>query len=379
LKKQIKVIVFIDWFYPAYKAGGPIKSVFNIVQSLKSEVDFLIVTSNQDVDGEILDIQPNEIIEKDGYDIVYFDRAHQKKSEYKKLYDGFTAEVIYHNSVFSKNFTLKPLLCFRKYKVKQLIAPRGMLGRGALAIKPLKKKLFLRLFKRMFRKNKMLHWHASTSLERNEIVKVFGKDSKVIVAQNLSSASVKRKLAVDTKNVGELKLVFVSRISSKKNLLFALELFQDLKSHEKLSLEIYGPIEDELYWKKCLLIIDADSRITYNGNLKPTVITPVLQQHHFLILPTQHENYGHAIAEAINVGVPVLISDHTPWRDLASDKVGFDLSLTEMDNWKSTIEALIRLDQASYEEMVVACHKYSLDHIVSEELVQENRKLFGLD
>ena len=100
MKKQIKVIVFIDWFYPAYKAGGPIKSVFNIVQSLKSEVDFLIVTSNQDVDGEILDIQPNEIIEKDGYDIVYFDRAHQKKSEYKKLYDGFTAEVIYHNSVF---------------------------------------------------------------------------------------------------------------------------------------------------------------------------------------------------------------------------------------------------------------------------------------
>ena len=87
-----------------------------------------------------------------------------------------------------------------------------MLGRGALAIKPLKKKLFLSLFKRMFRKNKMLHCHASTSLERNEIVKVFGKDSKVIVAQNLSSASVKRKLAVDTKNVGELKLVFVSRI-----------------------------------------------------------------------------------------------------------------------------------------------------------------------
>ena len=374
-----KVLIFIDWFYPAYKAGGPIKSVFNIVESLKSEIDFLIVTSNQDVDGEVIDIQPNQVIEKDGFKVVYLDVAHQKKNKYKEFFDEFNADLIYYNSIFSKNFTLKPLLYFRKKGVKQRIAPRGMLGRGALAIKPFKKKLFLKFFKRMFRKNEKLSWHASTRLEKNEIQTVFGEKSNVFVAQNLSSASLKRKLAVDFKRVDELKLVFVSRISIKKNLLFALELFQNSKTHQKLSLDIYGPIEEEVYWKKCRLIIDADPRITYKGILKPTGITSVLQQNHFFILPTQHENYGHAIAEAINAGVPVLISDNTPWSNLAAFNVGHDLPLTEIDLWKGRLETLIQLDQASYEKLVIACYEYSLDKIVSKELVQENRKLFGLD
>ena len=34
------------------------------------------------------------------------------------------------------------------------------------------------------------------------------------------------------------------------------------------------------------------------------------------LLPTGGENFGHAIFEALSCGVPVLISDQTPWRGL---------------------------------------------------------------
>ena len=34
------------------------------------------------------------------------------------------------------------------------------------------------------------------------------------------------------------------------------------------------------------------------------------------LLPTGGENFGHAIFEALSCGVPALISDRTPWRDL---------------------------------------------------------------
>ena len=44
-----KILIFIDWFTPGFKAGGPIKSVSNIVNSLFNEFDFYIITSDRDI------------------------------------------------------------------------------------------------------------------------------------------------------------------------------------------------------------------------------------------------------------------------------------------------------------------------------------------
>jgi len=32
-----KILVLQDWYYPGFKAGGPIKSIRNIVNNLKDE------------------------------------------------------------------------------------------------------------------------------------------------------------------------------------------------------------------------------------------------------------------------------------------------------------------------------------------------------
>ena len=79
MESKPKVLIFVDWFLPGYKAGGPIKSVANIVQSLKEELDFSIVTSNTDF-GETepyTGIQPNEWLQQDGFRVMYQDTAHR--------------------------------------------------------------------------------------------------------------------------------------------------------------------------------------------------------------------------------------------------------------------------------------------------------------
>jgi len=43
-----KILIFIDWFLPGYKAGGPIRSVANLTAHLFSEFEFLIITRNND-------------------------------------------------------------------------------------------------------------------------------------------------------------------------------------------------------------------------------------------------------------------------------------------------------------------------------------------
>ena len=43
-----QVLVFIDWYKPYYKAGGPVRSMVNLVEHLSDRIDFHIVTSDRD-------------------------------------------------------------------------------------------------------------------------------------------------------------------------------------------------------------------------------------------------------------------------------------------------------------------------------------------
>lgn len=52
-------MLVIDWFDPAYKAGGPIRSAVNFVRQLKDEFEIFVLTSDRDLN----DIKPmNSIV-----------------------------------------------------------------------------------------------------------------------------------------------------------------------------------------------------------------------------------------------------------------------------------------------------------------------------
>lgn len=373
------VLIFIDWFYPAYKAGGPIKSVFHIVESFHKEFNFHIVTSNSDIGEELLEIKNDQWIKEEYYNIIYLSKQRQKIGTYKNIVRELQPKCIYYNNMYSLNFGIKPLWAFKKLKdVKQIVAPRGMLGEGALKLKSTKKQLFLKLAKPLLF-NEHLLWHASSEQEKVEIRNAIGKNAKVHIAKNATTKPHKRPIDKISKVKGELKLIFISRISTKKNLLYLIELIVDLKHLPNLSLDIYGPIEDKSYWESCKMLIEADGRINYKGLLKPFEIHNTLHQYDFFILPTLHENFGHAIVEGINAGVPIIISKYTPWQDLEQHNVGFDLDLSDENQWKSVIENLVELDANAYKKMVDSCFDYANQFIVNSTNLAANKKLFSLE
>jgi len=371
-----KILIFIDWFYPAYKAGGPLKSVFNLVQALKKEFDFSIVTSNRDLDGEILEVVPNEWSNYEGIDVIYLTKEKQKRKIYRAIFEEKKVDVVYYNSLFSLNFLLKPYRLFKQYEVKQVICPRGMFGEGSLAVKAKKKKVFLSLAKRYIFDKKQTIWHATSEQEAKDIEKNLGRGIKVVIAQNLSSQPINRDLSEVTKVKNELKLVFIARVLPIKNLLFALELIQELKEEKGLTLDIYGPIEEETYWKKCKAIIERDDRIQYRGVVKPQDIATTLQQYHFYILPTLHENYGHSIVEALLAGLPIVISQATPWSNLKLAGVGADLDMGDKAEWMEYLKEALALTQDDYEQMVQNCYAYVEEHILSAKTIEDARKVF---
>lgn len=372
-----KLLIFIDWYYPAFKAGGPIKSVHNIASALKEEMDISIVTSAYDLDGVALleNVEPNTWIERDGVQVIYLDKNHQQKSFIKQCIKVVSPDIVYFNSLFSRSFTLTPLLLSKKLGIKKIIlAPRGMLGKAALEIKPLKKRLFISI-SRIFGLFNDIIWHASSELEKQEIEWLFGKASTIVIAQNISGVVSERLISTDFKQKGELKLIFFSRINSKKNLKLAIEVLVGL-NQAGISLDIYGPVEDDEYWEECKILMNSSTvAINYKGLIHPENLINTLQQYHFLLFPTKHENYGHVITESLCAGLPVIISEHTPWRNLEKSNVGYDLPLT-LDAFFSVLAELVEEENSTYNLKVAAASNYSKTYIVHSSIIEQNRKLF---
>lgn len=372
---KTKVLIFIDWYYPAFKGGGPIKSIDLIIKALADQNEFTIITSNKDADGKELNLKSNHLYERDYYRIIYLSSEHENAKQLRKLYHEIQPDIIYYNSLFSLNYTLIPYLLFKGYEnIQNILAPRGMLGEGALSIKPIKKKVFLLLSRFLFFKSSLV-WHASTPEEKAEIICAYPK-AKVHVAQNISGAISSRSINENFKNENQLDIIFISRISEKKNLLFLLKIFKNLKALSNATFRIFGPIEDQSYWKECKTLIDQDQRIDYKGTLNPDEIVKNLQQNHLYVLPSLNENYGHSIVESINSGVPVLISDQTPWKNIKDEGIGNDISLTNEKKWEDSIIRFYQMNMNDYSDCVDACYNYSKRHFFKQEIIDRNRLLF---
>ncbi len=350
MKNKPVILVFIDWFLPGFKAGGPIRSIANMIELLHENFHFKIVTSDRDLgdSSPYPAIQTDKWIRREKYDIIYLS-PEKRISKIKKILHTENFQKIYLNSLFSVYFTILPLVLLKQKKLSEkiILAPRGMLGEGALTIKPVKKKLFLSVANAMgIFKN--ITWHATTNDEEESILRYFGHKLRIFKVQNLNKNTDKNFIPI-IKKPSQLNLVFLSRITHKKNLLYGINILQQIDV-KGIKLDIYGSIEDEEYWRKVEKAIQKLKNIvvSYKGELHPDNVIKTLSQYHYLFLPTKHENYGHVIAEALNAGCGLIISDQTPWRNLEQSGVGFDIPLCEESSFIEAIQKAYRQDQKSF-------------------------------
>ena len=382
LEKRKKVVVLIDWYLPGYKAGGPIQSVANMVERMKKVFDFAIITSDTDANEtspypEIKSDEWNTL--PDGTRVYYFSKKELQFSTLKKIMLKEQADVIYLNSLFSVFFTIYPLLIRKRFMPsrKTVLAPRGMLGKGALHIKPLKKKLFL-LASRVVGIYKNITWHASTDLEKQEVIKIFGKNQRVRIATNLTAPKPIPEFK-RVKEKGKARFFFLSRISTKKNLLATIQVFQQIPAGTNASLDIYGPIDDPVYWEACkeaMKKTPAHLQILYKGAIANEASNRMMADYHFSLLQTQHENFGHSIVESLAAGCPVIISDQTPWRKLESSKAGWDIPLTDESALINTLIACCAMDQQTFDLWSRSAFEYASSIINDPALIDANSALF---
>ena len=90
----------------------------------------------------------------------------------------------------------------------------------------------------------------------------------------------------------------------------------------------------------CIRDRPSNIRAVYKGEVPPDQVKRTLARHDLFFFPTRGENFGHVIFESLAAGVPVLISDQTPWSDVETHEVGWSLPLSSMSAFGMAIEAL---------------------------------------
>jgi len=378
LKNKKNIVVFIDWFAPGYKAGGPVRSCLNLVEHLKSEFNFYIITSDTDY-GET---EPYKNVVADKWNVLeeevnvyYFSKKHISRSSIKQVLSQIKEVHRYYlNGMFSYHFSLLPLAIL-KGSQDIILASRGMLASSALSLKPLKKNVFIKVLKALgFYKSVLFH---ATSLGEIEDIKaVIGVRSKIYYAPNLSR-SIGQTAPERIKGKDNARLLFLGRISPEKNLLFALNILKNVK--RRVTFDIYGAINDKAYWEQCrncIASLPANISVSYKGIIESENVFKAIGQYDFLFLPTLGENFGHAIFESLSAGCPVIISNKTPWRNLQKNNMGWDLALDNEGEFINIIEKCSGMENENYQQMSTGARSFADSYIKTGEALELNRKLF---
>lgn len=375
------VLVFADHYLPAYKAGGVVRTLANLADQLSEEVNFHIVTSDRDLgDAASFKDVPVDVWTPVGRANVFY--RSPGAAGWRAVLASLSPipyDLIYLNSFFSTGASLRPLVyraLGRLAKRPVLLAPRGEFSPGALALKPAKKQVFISLAKAIGLYGDVI-FQASSEYEADDIRRVLG-DVPISVASDLAPRpTTPLENGESVADVGRpLRAVFLSRISPKKNLLGALEILKQVRT--PVIFDIYGVIEDEAYWGRCRAVmagLPPHVQARYQRALHPDEVPGVLAGYDFFFLPTLGENYGHVIREALSAGLPVLISDQTPWRGLAAQSVGADLPLGAPGAFAAWIEDFARLDPTERTAMRRAARARGDDPVAAAAALQANRAM----
>ena len=355
------------------------RSVANIVDHLRDEFDFFIITRNTDYlsDEPYADVRANQWVEfKSGVSVFYLSVENQNIKFISNLVRSVDFDLGYVNGIYSFYFSILPVWLMRRMRKPVIIGARGMLSAQAFSRKSFKKKLFLSVA-RAVNFYKKACFHATIEQEKDEVVHFFPR-SRVFVIPNPVRRIDYLEYNPRDKQPAGVRLVSIARISQEKNTLFALEVLKQIRSGQ-VEFDLYGAVYDTDYWRQCEAVIDQmpqHVKVNYRGPAHTGQVIDIFAKYHFSFMPSVGENFGHSIFESFAAGTPVIISSNTPWQDLEEKNLGWDIDLTNKDKFVRVIEECIAMEAEEYERKSRNVYEFAQQYASDERIVEKYKKMF---
>ncbi len=379
------VLTFIDYYLPAYRAGGALRTLANMVEHLGDSLSFRIITRNRDFGSEVpyadCDSETWQRVGK--AEVMYLPPERLTFRGLRDTINRTDHDVMYLHSFFSSVFTIMPLVLRRSGLIRRqpvVLAPQGEFSPGALRFKRMKKVSYTRLARAVGLYNDLI-WQASSQMERDDIHEWFGRNASVHIALNLAPPVTDTPIPVTArrKRPGRLKAVFISRVCHKKNLDGALQMLHGLSG--EVELHVYGPKEDPAYWQRCRQLIDRlppNVKVEDHGLVPNDRVPSIMREHDLFLFPTHGESFGYVILESLLAGCPVLLSDQTPWHGLREKGAGWDLPLDRPELFRAALQQCIDMDNHAFQEMSARAIQHGRSIADDRQVIEQNRHLFEL-
>ena len=352
----MRICLVSSSFYPAKLYGGPIFSTWNLANKLiEKGVEIYVSTTNANGNSR-LNVRTNQFVnEKKNFYIKYYHEELINRLSFTFCFgiwsDIRNADIVYIQYLF--HYTVLFSLLFSVIQKKKIIiCPRGSFSNFTLSnslsfIKLLWLKLFITPF------NKSIHWHATSYLEKEDIIIKY-PDAKVNIVndsvdfqafQNCKKYSrkqlFKEYLDIDVKYVSNIffSLGRLHKIKRFDVLIDAFALYIKKDKYAKLIIagEDYG-VEEEL--RKQIINLNIEKSIFLIGPVNFDSKKIFLNNCDFFTLASDFESFGIVVIEALACGKPIVLSNKTPWKDLEKKNCGIFINNDKETFYKAFLKVV---------------------------------------
>jgi glycosyltransferase involved in cell wall biosynthesis len=336
------VLLFFRYFSRQFEATGPTQSLRRMIEALSGRFRFRVVTIAPPGEPEM------QWGEEFGHERIAVAKGLRGVVQQWRLMRSTRFDLALHNSFFDPQMTIA-VLVLRKLRLiprrPTIVAPRGELNPGALALKSPRKRAYL-ASARFLGLLDEVHLQATDDREKATTKQKLPHARSILTAPNLRLIEPLPR-HVPREPAEPLRIAFLSRVDPMKNLDLALDLLA--QSGASVRFDIIGPTFNPAYWARCRKLIEAmpaNVPVRYLETVPPEQVVETLAGYDLMLLPTAGENYGHAIVDSLFAGTPVLVSDRTPWRGLATARAGADLPLEDRPAWIDWIRRFSTMGEA---------------------------------
>lgn len=372
-----KILVFNGYYFPAKNYGGPATSVYNLIENCSDKLEFYLIVLNHDFGSKVAFSDISVGWNKQGNaQVMYVEDDDFTDANICRWIKEIEPDVIYLGGILAlRNF--KYLKAARKFKIPVIIPPRGEICDNALKIKAYKKCPYVFLL-RLFRIYRHVYFHATADIETEGLIKYLKiKQSRIFQIPNITKPIRSYDQVEHEKKQGRLNAVFLARICKTKNLYEALLALNHVVG--EVHFNIYGSIEDQDYWNQCQILIaklPKNIHVNYYGVAAPTEVCDIFAVHDCFVFPTQTENFGHSIAEAMCTGCPCIIpKGTTPWDDL-NGRAGETYPLGDVDALSNILQRYINMTDEAYNLIPKQVIDYVTEKSKNREIADQYIQMF---
>ncbi|HEV8430022.1 MAG TPA: glycosyltransferase [Pyrinomonadaceae bacterium] len=300
------------------RSGGPATAIVPLCRALIQQgIDVLLLSTTA---GLSHGTPPSGINEYKGVPAIFFQAQLEASFKYSRPLSSWLRsniqrfDAVHIHAVFNHSSVAAAHVC-QKTGVSYVVRPLGTLDPWSMTQKSLRKRLFWQISGKGLMQN-AAGVHYTSEAEKAATEGSLGLNHGRVIPLGVEAASI-----VSTNRLGQIfpdlardpYVLVLSRLHPKKNLDVLIEAFFSLVQSPKfaewrLVLAGDGPVDYVSMLKAKVAANSHKDKVTFTGWLEGDNKNAVLRGASLLVLPSQQENFGLCVMEALSQSVPVLVS-----------------------------------------------------------------------